>query len=63
MIFTAILLLLFPVVLALEICLFVKQWNDRKNSLKNYRHFMHISLMCQSVAYMGRCADMLVINI
>ena len=45
-VFETILIALLPVTIGLEIFVFYKQWQDRKNNFKNYRHFMHISLMC-----------------
>ena len=62
MVLKEILLGLFPVTLLLEVCLFVSQWLDRSESLKNYRYFLHISLMCQSISYIGSCTDLLVID-
>ena len=49
---------LFAITILAEILMLFRSWHDRKNAFKNYRHFMHISLLCQTIAYAGRFADM-----
>ena len=63
MIFKALLLGALPVTLCLEAYLLHRQWKDYKTSFKNYRHYMHISLICQTIAYVGRSIDMATINV
>jgi len=55
---SAVLLCLFPVTLLLEVALIIHQCKARKESFKNYRHFLHVSLLCQTIAYIGRCIDL-----
>lgn len=46
-----------PVTLCFEVFVLYRQWQNRKSAFKNYRHYMHISLVCQTIAYVGRCFD------
>lgn len=53
-----VLLGLFAGIFAFVGYLMYRQLLDHKNSFKNYRHFMHVSMICQTIACIGRLADM-----
>ena len=60
--FEGFLIALCPLTLGLEVFMMIRQHLNRKEAFKNYRHFMHVSLICQTVAYVGRVGDIIVID-
>ena len=51
-----------PATLCYETYVLHGQYRERATTCKNYRYFLHVSLLCQTVAYIGRCADMATIS-
>jgi hypothetical protein len=37
----------------------VTQFKSKKETFKNYRYFLHITLLCLLIAYVSRVADMI----
>ena len=57
-IYSGLLVAMLPLIIALVGYVMYKQYEDRQQSFKNYRHIMHTSLLCQTIAYSLRCLDM-----
>ena len=63
MIFGYFLAAMLPATLLLQAYVFRQQLRDKKDTFKNYRHFMHVSMFCQTVAYVGRWTDLAYIQV